>query len=354
MPEFHKILTVWYQQNKRDLPWRTKNDPYLVWVSEIILQQTRIKQGTAYYLRFIDRFPDVKSLAAASEEEVLKIWQGLGYYSRARNMHHAARQIMMEFNEQFPESYDNIRKLKGIGDYTAAAIASISFGSPNAVIDGNVYRVLSRIFGTSTPIDTAKGKIEFSALAHSLLDKQNPGLFNEALMEFGALQCIPRNPSCLQCPFENRCLALKTHHVEQLPVKSKQPELKNRYFNYLFIPWEGKFFLEKRQAKDIWQNLYQLPLIETVKSMNEAELISLPEFQKLFEGIELTVDSFTPEIIHLLTHQKLHIRFFQINSTQPAKNIPWIMITEKEASRFPVPKPIDNYLTDKILYNNSK
>lgn len=345
MPDFHKILIVWYQQNKRDLPWRTKNDPYLVWVSEIILQQTRINQGTAYYLRFIDRFPDIKSLSVASEEEVLKIWQGLGYYSRARNMHHAARQIIMEFNGQFPESYDNIRKLKGIGDYTAAAIASISFGSANAVIDGNAYRVLSRIFGISSPTDTAKGKNEFSALAHSLLDAKNPGLFNEALMEFGALQCIPRNPICFQCPFENRCLAFKNHLVEQLPVKSKQPELKNRYFNYLFIPCEGKFFLEKRLAKDIWQNLYQLPLIETVQTINEAELVSLPEFQKLFEGIELTINPVTPEIIHLLTHQRLHISFFNISISSQIIKSPWIVINYSEVSRFPVPKPIDNFLT---------
>src|ERR1035437_3971325 len=238
MPDFHKILTLWYQQNKRDLPWRMNNDPYSVWVSEIILQQTRIDQGTAYYLRFIRRFPDIESLANSSEEEVLKMWQGLGYYSRARNMHHAARQIMTEFNGRFPDSYNIIRTLKGVGDYTAAAIASISFGSENVVIDGNVYRVLSRIFGIATPIDTTNGKKEFSILAHSLLDKQNPGIFNEALMEFGALQCVPRNPLCIQCPFQDRCVALKNNQIDQFPVKSKQPKQKNRYFNYLFINYE--------------------------------------------------------------------------------------------------------------------
>lgn len=351
MPDFHKILTLWYQQNKRDLPWRVNNDPYSVWISEIILQQTRIDQGTSYYLRFIRRFPDIETLANSSEEEVLKIWQGLGYYSRARNIHHAALQIMNEFNGQFPASYNIIRTLKGIGDYTAAAIASISFGSENAVIDGNVYRVLSRIFGIATPIDTSNGKKEFSALAHSLLDKQNPGIFNEALMEFGALQCVPRNPLCIQCPFQNRCVALRNNQIEQFPFKSKQPKQKNRYFNYLYISHEGNFYLEKRQAKDIWHNLYQLPLIETSEQADETEIISSPEFQNLFNGLKVTIESVTPEIIHLLTHQRLHIRFFQISLSQQIINSPWLMTNESDVFRFPIPKPIDNYLINKLLGN---
>ena len=349
MPDFHKILTLWYQQNKRILPWRANNEPYSVWVSEIILQQTRIDQGTDYYLRFIDRFPDIISLANASEEEVLKIWQGLGYYSRARNMHQAALQIMENFNGRFPDSYLNIRKLKGIGDYTAAAIASISFGSENAAIDGNVYRVLSRIFGITTPIDTANGKNEFSALAHSLLDKQNPGLFNEALMEFGALQCIPRNPQCAECPFQNRCIALKNNAIDQLPVKSKQPKQKNRYFNYLFIHHEGNFFLEKRQAKDIWHNLYQLPLIETIEHLSEAEIISSAEFQELFNGLSITIESVTPEIIHQLTHQRLYIRFIRISLSRPVTKFHWILTNSRDFHRFPIPKPIDIYLNDMDL-----
>lgn len=353
MPDFHKILTLWYQQNKRDLPWRVNNDPYSVWISEIILQQTRIDQGTSYYLRFIRRFPDIETLANSSEEEVLKMWQGLGYYSRARNIHHAALQIVNEFNGQFPASYNIIRTLKGIGDYTAAAIASISFGSENAVIDGNVYRVLSRIFGIATPIDTSNGKKEFSALAHSLLDKQNPGIFNEALMEFGALQCVPRNPLCIQCPFQNRCVALINNQIEQFPVKSKQPKQKNRYFNYLYISHEGNFYLEKRQAKDIWHNLYQLPLIETSEQADETEIISQPEFQNLFNGLKVTIESVTPEIIHLLTHQRLHIRFFQISLSQQIINSPWLMTNESDVFRFPIPKPIDNYLTKLLNIANS-
>lgn len=349
MPDFHKILTLWYQQNKRNLPWRTNNDPYSVWISEIILQQTRIDQGTAYYFRFINRFPDIKSLADSSEEEVLKMWQGLGYYSRARNMHHAAMQIMTEFEGKFPSSYNNIRMLKGIGDYTASAIASISFGLENAVIDGNVYRVLSRVYGVDTPIDTGNGKKEFSALAHSLLDKQNPGIFNEALMEFGALQCVPRNPLCFQCPFQDRCVAYNINKVEQFPVKSKLAKQKNRYFNYLFILCNDNFYLEKRQAKDIWHNLYQFPMIETQQSIDETKLLSSPEFQSLFNGLKMTIESVTPEIIHLLTHQKLHIRFFKISLSQKIIKSNWILTNMGEVSKFPVPKPIENYLITKLF-----
>jgi A/G-specific adenine glycosylase len=349
MHDFLKILTLWYQQNKRELPWRISNDPYSVWVSEIILQQTRIDQGMNYYMQFINRFPDISSLANASEDEVLKIWQGLGYYSRARNMHYTARQIMNEYNSRFPESYKEIRKLKGIGDYTAAAIASISYGSENAVIDGNVYRVLARIFGIATPIDTSKGRKEISVLAHSLLDRQNPGQFNEALMDFGALQCIPRNPSCTQCPFMNKCFALKNKQVDYFPVKSKQVEQKKRHFNYLYISYEKYFFLEQRKGKDIWHNLYQFPLIETFEPVDEKTLISSPEFNNLFDGLKVTVESSTPEITHLLTHQRLYIRFLEIRLTESIKKFPWIMTNERELSKFPLPKPIDNYLSDKFL-----
>jgi A/G-specific adenine glycosylase len=352
MHDFYKILTIWYQQNKRDLPWRLNNDPYPVWVSEIILQQTRIDQGMTYFIRFINRFPNIESLANASEDEVLKIWQGLGYYSRARNMHHAARQIIEKYNSRFPDSYEEIRKLKGIGDYTAAAIASISFGSDNAVIDGNVYRVLSRIFGIATPIDSSKGKKELSALAHSLLDKQNPGQYNEALMDFGAMQCIPRNPNCHQCPFKNYCVALKKNQIDYFPVRSKKVKPKNRYFNYLYISYEIYFFLEQRKTKDIWHNLYQFPLIETGEPIDETILISLPEFYDLFNGLKVTVEHATPENIHLLTHQRLYIRFFQISLTQSPNNSKWIMTSKGDLSKFPMPKPIDNYLSDKFLHNS--
>ncbi len=347
MPKFHKILTVWYQQNKRDLPWRTKNDPYWVWVSEIILQQTRVDQGTAYFLRFIERFPDVKTLADAPENEVLKLWQGLGYYSRARNMHVAARQIMNEFNGSFPDTIINIEKLKGIGSYTAAAIASIAFGLPYAAIDGNVYRVLSRVFGIETPIDSTIGKREFSELASELLDRQNPSVFNEALMEFGALQCTPQNPDCNSCPFRDQCIAFNQNKIATLPFKSKKIKVKNRYFNYLFIHQDKHFYLEKREGNDIWRNLYQFPLIESTKALNIAELLTTEQFKSLFNCIDITVDSNSPEIIHVLTHQRLHVRFIEISVPKSETSFPWIKVLPNEVHDFPIPKLIDNFLMRK-------
>ncbi|NEW81874.1 MAG: A/G-specific adenine glycosylase [Mariniphaga sp.] len=347
MPKFHKILTVWYQQNKRDLPWRTKNAPYWVWVSEIILQQTRVDQGTAYFLRFIERFPDVKTLADAPENEVLKLWQGLGYYSRARNMHVAARQIMNEFNGSFPDTIINIEKLKGIGSYTAAAIASIAFGLPYAAIDGNVYRVLSRVFGIETPIDSTIGKREFSELASELLDRQNPSVFNEALMEFGALQCTPQNPDCNSCPFRDQCIAFNQNKIATLPFKSKKIKVKNRYFNYLFIHQDKHFYLEKREGNDIWRNLYQFPLIESTKALNIAELLTTEQFKSLFNCIDITVDSNSPEIIHVLTHQRLHVRFIEISVPKSETSFPWIKVLPNEVHDFPIPKLIDNFLMRK-------
>jgi len=348
MPKFYKILTVWYQQNKRDLPWRTKNDPYWVWVSEIILQQTRVDQGTAYFLRFIERFPDVKTLADAPENEVLKLWQGLGYYSRARNMHVAARQIMNEFNGSFPDTIINIEKLKGIGTYTAAAIASIAFGLPYAAIDGNVYRVLSRMFGIETPIDSTIGKREFSELANELLDRQNPSVFNEALMEFGALQCIPQNPDCNSCPFQNQCIAFNQNKITTLPFKSKKTKAKNRYFNYLFIRQKEHFYLEKREENDIWRNLYQFPLIESAKALNIEELLTTEQFKSLFDDMDISVDSISPEIIHVLTHQRLHVRFIEISIPKSETSFPWIKILPNEVHDFPIPKLIDNFLMGKV------
>lgn len=344
MAEFHKILTLWYQQNKRDLPWRANSDPYFVWVSEIILQQTRVDQGTAYFLRFAEKFPDVRSLAGADENEVLKAWQGLGYYSRARNMHLAARQIINEFNGSFPDTIINIEKLKGVGSYTAAAIASIAFGLPYAAIDGNVYRVLSRIFGSHTPIDSATGKKEFSNLAAGLLDQSDPARFNEALMEFGALQCTPRNPDCNSCPFRNQCFAFTNNEIAILPVKSKKTKVKKRYFNYLFIRHEEYFYLEKREENDIWRNLYQFPLIESLKTLTIDELLTNDQFKSIFTGIKITVGSVSPEIIHILTHQKLHVRFIEIVIQKPGTCLAWIKILADEVHDYPVPKLIDNYL----------
>lgn len=353
MLEFHKILTVWYQQNKRDLPWRVNNDPYRVWVSEIILQQTRVDQGKEYFIRFIERFPDVASLSGAPENEVLKLWQGLGYYSRARNMHYAARQITNEFDGRFPRSHPELLRLKGVGHYTAAAIASISFGLPHAVIDGNVYRVLSRIFGIATPIDSTAGKNAFNELAHQLLDRSNPAIFNEAMMEFGALQCIPRNPDCKNCPFQSRCAAFAGNEITRLPVKSKRVKVRHRFFHYLYINYCEHFFMEKRGDHDIWQNLYQLPLIESANPLSIEELLTNHQFKTLLKGPQVTINMMSNEVIHLLTHQKLHVRFIEITIQEPETNEGWIKIRPDEMADYPVPKLIDNFLLEKWETNNS-
>lgn len=348
MTPFHKTLSIWFQQNRRDLPWRHNNNPYLVWISEIILQQTRVEQGLPWYLRFIERFPDIKTLAEASEEDVLLVWQGLGYYTRARNLHKAARQIMLQFNGEFPGFFDQIRNLKGVGDYTASAIASISFGLPHAVLDGNVFRVLARIFGVFTPIDTTQGKKEFARLADSLLDKKNPGAYNEALMDFGALQCKPLNPICSECPFESQCYALKNHQIEYLPVKSKKTAQRNRYFNYLLIRYNEQFYLQKRKEDDIWKNLYQLPLIETELDLKETEVLSSSRFKEILKNSTPVIECISPGIIHQLSHQKLFIRFINIRLDQPVSLNEYSLVPVGQLFSFPFPKPLNEYLLKEL------
>lgn len=259
MKSFSTTLLKWYDRNKRTLPWRDIGDPYLIWLSEIILQQTRVAQGMEYYLKFVKRFPTPRSLAQATEDEVLKLWQGLGYYSRARNLHAAAKSM----NGKFPTTYEGVRALKGVGDYTAAAICSMAYQMPYAVVDGNVYRVLSRVFGIETPIDSANGKKEFTALAQKLLDKKRPGDFNQALMDFGATLCTPQTPMCATCPFAKECVALKTGRIDALPVKAQKTKISTRYFHYIYIEQGNFTWLHKRGAGDVWQNLYELPLVET-------------------------------------------------------------------------------------------
>ena len=347
MSEFHKILSDWYKHNKRDLPWRSNHNPYYVWISEIILQQTRVDQGTEYFLRFIERFPNIESLATASENEVLKMWQGLGYYSRARNLHFASTQIMTDFGGLFPNTFNEILKLKGVGDYTAAAIASIAFGLPHAAIDGNVYRVLSRIFGIATPTDSSQGKKQFGELAMQLIDKQYPGNYNEALMEFGALQCVPRNPDCPNCPFQLQCIALQKSEITTLPVKSNKIRIRHRYFNYLYLKHDQSIFLEKREEKDIWQNLYQFPLIESPNAITIEELIEHEQFKTMFNKDQIVIESVSGEITHLLSHQKLHVKFIEISTLKPDQNQGWIKIVPETLPEYPIPKLIDNFLMEK-------
>lgn len=346
MEGYRKALTVWYNHAKRDLPWRDSHEPYYIWVSEVILQQTRIQQGTEYYHNFLRLFPDVISLANASEEEVLKAWQGLGYYSRARNMHHAAKTIQSTYNGVFPSDYISIKKLKGIGDYTAAAIASIAFGLPYAVVDGNVYRVLSRLFGISTPIDSTAGKKEFNQLAQLMLDPGRPGDSNQALMELGAIQCLPSQPLCQDCPLRTNCYAYANQCIESFPVKSKKTKQKERYLNFIYLHHKNKLFLEKRGDKDIWRNMFQFPMIETNAPTSPEEVMVSSAWVDLFKNCSITIESVYPERIHLLTHQRLHIRFFSVMLHENSISSRLIVAERGEISKYPVPKPVENFLLE--------
>ncbi|CAL2081469.1 A/G-specific adenine glycosylase [Tenacibaculum sp. 190524A02b] len=344
---FYKELAIWYENNKRNLPWRETQNPYFIWLSEIMLQQTRVSQGLPYFLKFTEVFPTVFDLAKAKEEKVLKLWQGLGYYSRARNLHLAAKYVVDELNGIFPDNYKNLLDLKGVGDYTASAIASICFNEPVAVVDGNVYRVLSRFFGVSTPINTTKGIKEFKKLAQSLIDIDNPGDYNQAIMDFGALHCKPQNPLCSECSLANSCVAYQNKQVNVLPVKVKKIKIKKRFFNYLVLEtFDGKTILEERIGKGIWQGLYQFPLLESEKRIEVEELIESKIFNELFTG-ELTVKLFnSKEIVHKLSHQHLHVHFWIIKSKSKIKvNVDWDKVRE-----FPVPVLIENFL--KAYLNN--
>ena len=310
--QFSNSLVQWYLQNKRDLPWRDTINPYQIWLSEIMLQQTRVAQGLPYFISFINAFPTVFDLANAEEDQVLKLWQGLGYYSRARNLHATAKYVAHELNGIFPDNYKELLKLKGIGEYTAAAIASFSYNEPVAVLDGNVYRVLSRYFNMDNDISDTKTKKVFQTLAQEVLLKDNPAIFNQAIMEFGALQCVPKNPDCESCVLSNSCAALQYNKVAQLPVKSKKTKVTPKYFNYLILKdITDKFIVQKREGKGIWENLYEFPLFETAELMApeviEKQLIQMDFFgQKAKEIILLN-----SEIIkHKLSHQHLFIRFF--------------------------------------------
>jgi A/G-specific adenine glycosylase len=338
-----KQLVYWYLQNKRDLPWRKTKDPYRVWLSEIMLQQTRVAQGLPYFLKFTEAFPTVFDLAKADESEVLKLWQGLGYYSRARNLHFTAKFVANELKGVFPKTYKELLKLKGIGDYTASAIASICYTEPVAVVDGNVYRVLSRFFGIDTPINSTKGIKEFKELAQTLIDTSQPGVYNQAIMDFGALHCKPQNPICSECPLANSCVALAKNRVKELPVKEKKIKVKKRYFNYLVpITRENKTVLEERKGKGIWQGLYQFPLIETQKITSEEELIESEQFMKLSPN-ETTISLFNKEdIVHKLSHQHLVTKFWVVKTTDVnTRTMDWTTVKER-----PVPVLIDKFLEE--------
>jgi A/G-specific adenine glycosylase len=335
-----KILN-WYHENQRDLPWSRARDPYKVWLSEIILQQTRVVQGMPYYLRFVDAFPTVQDLAKAPEEQVLKLWQGLGYYSRARNLHATAKIVANNFDGQFPNTYKELKTLKGVGDYTASAIASFCFDAPEPVVDGNVYRVLSRYFGVDIPINSTKGIRYFKELAREVMDSGNIRDYNQGIMEFGAVQCAPKKPYCLLCPLQESCVAVKDGKVSELPLKLNKTKVKNRYFNYVIpIDPENNTILEQRTAKGIWQNLYQFPLVESDKNLKAEELKlliqgngQLPEYESLSLYNNET-------IVHKLSHQHLHTKFWILKTSYILEEgTPW-----KKIGDFPVPVLIADFI----------
>lgn len=336
-------LAEWYRQNRRELPWRDTKDPYCIWISEVILQQTRVNQGLEYYLRFVERFPNISSLAEAPEQEVLAMWQGLGYYSRARNLHAAAKQVVHLYGGEFPQMYEQVLALKGIGDYTAAAISSIAFNLPHAVVDGNVYRVLSRLFAIDTPIDSTQGKKEFQQLAQELLDLTNPGLHNQALMEFGALACIPVNPDCTNCPLQAHCRAYELETVSQLPVKSKKTIVKELFYTYLYIHSGNELLLQPRSdANNIWKNMYEFPLIEADHLLTAEELLT----HKLsaLPG-ELTLHPTPVDFTHILSHRKINVRFFHLEPNKLNKiNQNSVIVRTEELHKYPLPRVITRYL----------
>lgn len=345
MNRFTIPLHLWYRKAHRDLPWRRTGDPYLIWISETILQQTRVAQGLPYYLRFVERFPDVVTLADASEDELMKYWEGLGYYSRARNLHIAAKTITDLHRGIFPDTYAEIRKLKGVGDYTAAAVASMAFGHPFAVVDGNVTRVLSRYFGIFTPAGSPKCKREMQDLAGTILPEENPGLHNQAVMELGALICTPKNPLCSECPVRDGCFALAAGQTSALPVKVKTAGKTDRHFTYLVVQDERNILIGKRTGRDIWMNLYQFPLIETSSPASDDEILSHPltsGFMKM-EGARL--DSISREFRHILTHRRISARFVRISVTHLNESLSHFMkVNREEISKFAFPVLIRNYM----------
>jgi A/G-specific adenine glycosylase len=346
--EIFEILERWYNAHKRDLPWRRTDSPYLIWLSEIILQQTRVSQGLAYYLRFAGKYPTVFDLAKAPVDEVLKLWQGLGYYTRARNLHSTARKIVTDFHGRFPEEYEELIKLKGIGPYSAAAIASIAFKKPVAVVDGNVLRVMARLFGLDTPVDTPEGNQVIGQKALEILNPSRPGTHNQAMMELGALICLPRNPACSACPLSIQCRAFHEGKTGLFPVKVGKTRVNERFFDYLFIQYNGYTYLNKRKSKDIWNSLYEFPLMESPAEPDSQMLTSSPEWKNIFEETPVKPDPHPRAYKHRLTHQLLHCRFhrIEINHKLNAPGLGFIEVALNDLDKYAVPRIIDRYLTD--------
>lgn len=341
---FSSTLLHWYKEHKRDLPWRGISDPYIIWLSEIILQQTRIDQGMPYFYRFLERFPTIQDFAAADVDEVLRLWQGLGYYSRARNMYAAAQQVMGEFGGIFPSRYEDLLTLKGVGEYTAAAVSSFSTNQPKAVLDGNVFRVLSRYFGIETPINTGAGKKEFAQLAFEVLNKQNAGEYNQAIMDFGATQCKPKNPDCGVCVFQRGCYAVREGKVGILPVKLKARASRNRYFHYFIIREDKQILMSRRDNSEVWGSLYEFPLLETSGNVDLPELVESPEFRELFLTSDLV--QVGPMVKHVLSHQNIYAKFYEIRQSSSLRfqNSNWDYFLSEEIDKLAKHKLIFSFL----------
>lgn len=346
-PMITKRLSEWYQKEGRDLPWRITKDPYKIWISEVILQQTRVAQGKDYYFRFIEKFPSIDKLASANEDEVLKLWQGLGYYTRARNLHAAAKQVMQHFEGRFPSKYTDIISLKGVGEYTASAISSIAFNEPQAVVDGNVYRVIARIFGIESPIHTSSGKKIIKEIAQSLLDHTNPGQHNQAMMDFGALVCSPQQPSCGECSIQEFCTAFAENRVSELPVNNRKITVKDRYFHYFHILHKEFTFIQKRNNSDIWKNLFEFPLIETPTPTEFSKLERTDSFHLIINDVSHFSVDHRLSINHQLTHQTIHTHFYRIIIPDNMPYTPPINVIKIESEQlqdYPVSRLTHKYL----------
>ena len=342
MKGISKTITNWYSEHKRDLPWRKTQDAYTIWLSEIILQQTRVDQGMQYFIKFKEKYPTVEDLANAPQDEILKLWQGLGYYSRARNLHFTAKVVKDEFNGKFPTSYDDLIKLKGVGSYTAAAISSFSSNEPRAVVDGNVFRVLARLFNDETPINSLSGKIRFQAYADEILDKDLPGLHNQAIMEFGALQCTPKKPNCMYCPLQEQCLSFAKGTVLSLPKKEQKTKIRKRYFTYFIHLFDHKVAMRQRLGNDIWKGLFEFQLLEADEELEVNEVLNRLEI----DPKHFTLTATGKPAKHVLSHQHIYAQFLHITWKSIPEKLPndLIWCDEHSFQQLAIPRLIDRYL----------
>jgi A/G-specific adenine glycosylase len=348
--DFTKKLLLWdKKKNTRSMPWKGEKDPYKIWLSEIILQQTRVEQGWAYYENFIKTFPTIQQLAKAPEKKIFKMWEGLGYYNRCKNLIATAKKITKEYNGIFPQSYEEILQLKGVGTYTASAIASFAFNLPKAVVDGNVERIISRYFGINTPVDTVDGKKIYQLLAEALLDEKKPGIYNQAIMDFGAVICKPQNPLCAQCPQQQDCQAYQMGVTEELPIKSKKTPKKNRWFYYLVIDFDGLTYIHKRNEKDIWQNLYEFVLVESKQQMEEKKILQNTSIKKILGDVQANVKTISEKYKQQLSHQTIHLQFIHISIPKPLKGLKgYERMGSKEIKKAPFPQPLSKYISQNM------